>query len=242
MKICTKCQIEKDISEFYKNKRALDGYNYSCKECDKLFYNKNKDIIKIKAKVYRELNIEKAKVYRKKYNSLSKEKKRLSNIKYRENNKDYIREYDRNYRTENKEKIKLYKKNYNILNKKKSNDISRSRYRTDILYRLKILIRSSIKRLLKKKELGSVDILGCSYDDFKRYLESKFETWMTWDNHGLYNGKLNYGWDIDHIVPLSSAKTEEELIKLNHYSNLRPLCSKINRYLKKDDSDFTLVF
>ena len=42
-----------------------------------------------------------------------------------------------------------------------------------------------------------------------------------------------YGWDLDHIIPVSSAKTEEELIKLNLYENFQPLCSKINRDLKK---------
>lgn len=58
---------------------------------------------------------------------------------------------------------------------------------------------------------------------------------MTWDNHGKYNGELNYGWDIDHIIPTSSANTEEELIKLNHYTNLQPLCSYVNRYVKKNN-------
>lgn len=57
---------------------------------------------------------------------------------------------------------------------------------------------------------------------------------MTWNNKGLYNGKLEYGWDIDHIIPLSSAKTEEELIKLFHYTNLQPLDGYVNRYIKKD--------
>ena len=55
---------------------------------------------------------------------------------------------------------------------------------------------------------------------------------MSWNNYGLYNGELNYGWDIDHIIPISSAKNEDELLKLNHYSNLQPLCSKVNRNLK----------
>ena len=57
---------------------------------------------------------------------------------------------------------------------------------------------------------------------------------MNWDNRGLYNGELNYGWDIDHIIPISSAKNENDIIRLNHYSNLQPLCSKINRDIKKD--------
>jgi hypothetical protein len=52
---------------------------------------------------------------------------------------------------------------------------------------------------------------------------------MTWDNRGLYNGQKNYGWDVDHIIPKSTAKTKEEVIKLNHYTNLRPRCSYLNR-------------
>lgn len=58
---------------------------------------------------------------------------------------------------------------------------------------------------------------------------------MTWDNYGKYSkGFENFGWDIDHIIPISSAKTTDEVLLLNHYTNLRPLCSYINRYIKKD--------
>lgn len=58
---------------------------------------------------------------------------------------------------------------------------------------------------------------------------------MNWENRGLYNGELNYGWDIDHIIPLSSARTEEDVIRLNHYTNLQPLCSKMNRDIKRSN-------
>ena len=63
---------------------------------------------------------------------------------------------------------------------------------------------------------------------------------MSWNNHGKYNKELNYGWDIDHIIPVSSATSEEQLIKLNHYSNLQPLCSKINRDIKKNKLNFII--
>ena len=52
---------------------------------------------------------------------------------------------------------------------------------------------------------------------------------MNWDNYGRYNGEYGFGWDIDHIVELKTSQTEEDILKLNHYTNLRPLDSKINR-------------
>ena len=57
---------------------------------------------------------------------------------------------------------------------------------------------------------------------------------MNWENYGLYNGELNYGWDIDHIVPVSIGTNEREIINLNKYSNLMPLCSKINIDVKRN--------
>lgn len=99
-------------------------------------------------------------------------------------------------------------------------------------------IRSNLGRILRSngcvKSLKTEEILGCTFEYFKLYLESKFEDWMTWENRGKYNGELNYGWDIDHIIPLDSAETEEDILKLNHYTNLQPLCGYTNRNIKKD--------
>lgn len=124
-----------------------------------------------------------------------------------------------------------YFKNYN----KKRRD-------TDPLYKLKSQLNTMINKSLKRngytKNSKSLEILGCSYDEFKLYLENQFEPWMNWDNYGKWNGEINYGWDIDHIVPTSSGNTENDIIKLNHYTNLRPLCSQINRYIKKDKVDY----
>ena len=60
---------------------------------------------------------------------------------------------------------------------------------------------------------------------------------MTWENRGLYNGEFNFGWDLDHIIPISTAKTEEDVIRLNHYTNFQPLCSHVNRNIKKNKID-----
>ena len=110
---------------------------------------------------------------------------------------------------------------------------------TDPTYKLKKRIRTIIGKSFRKNNYGkrskTFEILGCSFEEIKFYLESKFLPWMNWDNRGLYNGTEGYGWDIDHIIPLSSAQTEEELLKLNHFSNLQPLCSYINRDIKKNN-------
>lgn len=112
-----------------------------------------------------------------------------------------------------------------------------NREKTDELYKLRRGILRSIRKALlyMKHEFRNdsklKDILGCSFKDFKIHLESQFEPWMTWDNRGLYNGLPNYGWDIDHIIPKASAKTKEDIIKLNHYTNLRPRCSYLNRVI-----------
>jgi len=163
--------------------------------------------------------------------------------KYNAANKEIIKERKRvfNANQENRDKInktrRLYvEKNRNKYNEK-NREYHRERWKKDILFKLKTNIRNSINASFRAKDKTKTNktvlVLGCSITDFKIYIESKFEAWMNWDNHGLYNGESNYGWDIDHITPVSSARNEEELIQLNHYTNFQPLCSKINRVVKR---------
>jgi hypothetical protein len=56
----------------------------------------------------------------------------------------------------------------------------------------------------------------------KLHIEKQFKPGMNWLNHSLH------GWHIDHIIPMASATTEEEVIKLNHYTNLQPLWASEN--------------
>ena len=128
--------------------------------------------------------------------------------------------------------------NYNKSNidkvRERNKEYKRNRLIIDPLYRLKSNISRRIRRCMKNKSNRTYEILGCSPSDFKLYIESKFEHWMSWDNYGKYNGDFNHGWDLDHITPISSAINEEAIISLNHYKNLQPLCSKVNRDIKRD--------
>ncbi len=115
------------------------------------------------------------------------------------------------------------------------NERGKRRFKENKLYALTVEFRANLNR-----GYGSVsklnNIIGLPYNEFKNYIESKFEPWMNWENKSSKNCYTeNITWDFDHIIPLSSAKSVDELIKLSHYTNIQPLCSYKNRYIKKNN-------
>lgn len=196
MKVCSKCNLEKNLGEFYFRKDT-EKYRNDCKECFNLKVKSN----------------------------------RIKNPSYM---KDYLKEWRENNPNANSINSKRWREN----NPNSNSKYVKERKRVDNLFRIKYSARSVINTAFRysgfKKNSRTHIILGCDYEYFLRHIESNFESWMTWENKGLYNGELNYGWDIDHIMPVSSGKTEDDMIKLNHYTNLQPLCSKINRDIKKN--------
>jgi hypothetical protein len=185
----------------YRNKNKESVIKYS-----KNYKKVNSEIIKEKGKIYRETNKEIIKI-RQKYNS---QKHYLKNRElliqksktFRESNPNYFLEYR--------------KKNPNY-----SGDYQKKRRECNFLFKLTCSLRSRIYGFLIKNNINkknkTFNIIGCSPQFLKEYLEKKFTDDMTWDNYGFY------GWHIDHIIPLSSSKTEEEVYKLCHYTNLQPL-------------------
>jgi hypothetical protein len=227
MKICCSCNQIKTFDSFGKLKSSKDGYRHNCKDCRKIYSSNNKNKIKEYKRSYYLSNKEKCNYKSKQWYIENLEFKKEYDKEYALLNKDKRSNTYKKWRNDNIEKIREYKKNYyhNVTTK-------------DPNKLIRISARSLVKRFMKVKNHKTSEIIGCSYEYLRLYLESKFEHWMTWDNYGLYNGELNHGWDIDHIVPISSAKTYEELIILNHYTNLQPLCSKVNRDIKSDKIDF----
>ncbi len=222
MKICSRCKIERDDIMFSKNKSH-------CKVCDseymKKYYEKNRERRKEERRKYyeknRDLELNKAREKRK---NNRVEYKELDKEQY-EKRKDYYIEYNKKYRENNKEYFKQKRITW-----KKSKE-------NDPLYKFQNSIRISILKAISrnyKKESKTSEIIGCSFEELVIYFESKFENWMSWENRGLYNGEFNHGWDIDHIIPISTSNCKEDIIRLNHYTNLQPLCSKINRDIKKN--------
>jgi len=185
--------------------------------------NKDKDKRKNYIKSYRKDNKNKIKAQTKSWREANKDKMKL----YKEVNKDKIKIRDLIYYESNKDKMKLYKE----VNKNRLNSYSRNKRKTDIQYKLKTNLRTRLRITLKNnyKSGSAVRDLGCSIESFKSYLESKFQSGMSWDNYGLY------GWHIDHIKPLSSfdLTDRKQLLEACHYTNLQPLWAKDN--LSKSD-------
>lgn len=231
MKKCTKCKIDKEFSDFYKCsiKKNKSGYRSQCISCEKNYLILNKELIKERNK---------------KYNIDNKDRKSLNGKNYYLKNKELLKEKARN-QYNNKDKKLEYQKKYQQENKERRNIYLTERRKNDPLFKLITNVRNLIYNSFYyngySKDSKTEELLGCTFKELKEYLESKFEPWMNWDNRGLYDGEFNTGWDIDHIIPLSSVDTENDIIKLNHFSNLQPLCSKINRDIKKNNLEYEFI-
>lgn len=198
--------METKICSKCKKEKLNCDFNIDNSRPDKL-YSSCKECRKIVVKEYSKKNSKKINEYQ---------------IEYKKNNLDKIIERNRLYYDKNKEK--LIKSNYVR---------TKNRRKEDPIFKLKSNLNVRIRLFMKSvniiKNNSTLDIIGCSPQFLKEYIENQFTEGMSWKLMGKHI-------HIDHIIPLSSAKTEEELYKLCHYSNLQPLWAKDN--LKKSNKIF----
>lgn len=200
LKICSKCGLKKDVSEFYKLRGSTRP---ECKNCT---YKSNRK--------YRENNRDFIRSLKRKYHN--------SDIG-KETNRKYTKKYRENIPKEVKDKLRLSHKIW-CHNQYNSN----SRYK--LIVSIRNLIGKSFRNQIKSK--STIDILGCSIDEFRIYIENQFTDGMNWGNQGE--------WHLDHITPISWATNEDEILKLNHYTNFKPMwgtdnIKKGNRFSEKNN-------
>ena len=241
-KVCTKCGIEKPITEFRMktDNRQHKKYVYSqCKECEKIstkkyklkYYENNKEMVKEKSRQQRLNNHEEYIEYMKKYYQYNKEELTKKNKEYVELHKEKTRIYQKEYSDAHKEIKKEYDKQYFISNKDRIIKRMYDKYLNDDIYRFKqqirTVIRSSFTRKGYSKKSHTYEIIGIDFDKFKAHLLKTYKDiyGMEWDGIEKVH--------IDHIIPLATAKTEEDVIKLCHYTNLQLLKGEDN--LSKGD-------
>ena len=214
-KTCTQRGLVKDKTEFPKT-------GAKCKACRKLYWIqygiKHKDEIIARRKIWEEVN-----------SDIIKEKSRIK----RQKNKEIIQEYHREYYQQNKERLIKQSNTYYKHNQEKvqmrHSKYYRMKIHSDINFKLAAKLRNRLNDALngKRKYISAVKDLGCTVDELRIYLESKFQPGMTWDNYGK--------WHVDHIMPISSfdLSDPEQQKAVCHYTNLQPLWAIDN--LKKGD-------
>jgi hypothetical protein len=197
-KKCKLCEENKSLNEFY---LCCGKYSSRCKKCFGE-YQKNNPNRKGNQNRYGSKN-------RDMINSKTRERyhKNIDESRKKE------REKQKRLRSLNPEKYRKYSR---IKNKERY-----FKKKNDPKYKIERILRARLLRAVtsKYKKSSYSKLLGCPIDEFKIYLESKFQGGMTWKNHGLK------GWHIDHIIPCSAfdLTKEEEQKKCFHYSNLQPL-------------------
>lgn len=194
MKECTSCKEHKELNFFYKNSKT-NIYESMCKTC----------------------RLE----YRKKYSTSNK----IANKKWRLKNSDKIKSDKKQYYRANRDhliakvtnRLNDFKEQYGI-------SYQSALYQNNINSKIKICLRSRLNAAIRnnQKTGSAISDLGCSIDELKKHLESRFTEGMSWDNYGE--------WHIDHIRPLASFNLlEENEVKLAcHYTNLQPLWARDN--------------
>jgi hypothetical protein len=140
-----------------------------------------------------------------------KDKRHDENIKNREN----ISKYNKSYYNNNKIIFQQNYKKYLQLN---------PTFR--VIHNTRVRINKALK--LNLKYSSTEELLGCTIQEYKLYLEQQFTSEMNWDNYGSY-------WEIDHIIPCASFNLYnlEEQNKCFIFTNTRPLTKLENQIKNK---------
>jgi hypothetical protein len=230
-KTCTKCSRELPLESFNRNKRRKkDGRENKCRECT----NTEKQ-----EPTRREVNLKTQKNWREnnKDYQVNWRKDNLEHVEYRkkyyEEHKDEYIKRKQLWRKNNPSREAETRKNYIEKNKDEMNKYARewkaNKRIIDVNYKIKENMSRRIRyELTSGKTKSTCDYIGCSIDYLKMYLESKFSSWMNWENYGKI-------WQIDHIIPCKSWDFSKEFDNYCcwNYRNLQPLYITTN-IIKKD--------
>lgn len=177
---------------------------------------------------YREANREKIKAYHKEWRDKNRDHlNEQQREKYKENPEAFKARTDR-YREAHQEEVKASRTRYNRENRQKRTDYERNKRQFDPVYKFRSSFTSLVSRYLRKHgykgKKRTWEVVGCDFNSFLEYISSRFEEGMTLENYGSRSGC----WNIDHIIPISTAETDADLERLNHFTNLRPMWARDN--------------
>jgi hypothetical protein len=241
--------VEKEQDQFPKDKKSKTGYSYQCKKCNcekakkyvaehsewnEAYQQKYRDDHKQETKGYNQMYLENNREsiveYRKIYRKENKEQLAKQATLYWQNNKDKIKVYKQQWQAENADRIK--EKHHQRYMNDKDKIIERTtvyhlnKLKMDAAYRIMCNLRRRIPLALHdiKKADHSLELIGCSPNELRSWLEAQFQEGMTWDNYGKSGMGLKT-WQADHKRPLATfdlTDPAQQRIAF-HYTNLQPL-------------------
>jgi len=198
------------------------------KEISERWVKNNPEKAKESSKQWKKNNTEKINENKRNWYKNNAEKVNESCKQWKTNNIEKVKENVTKWHKSNPDRVKNIKLNWKKNNPDKIKDNQRKQ-RKKPKTKMSNNVRKRLSQYLKlnniSKKNKTFEIIGCTPEFLKEHIQSQFKDNMSWENYGYY------GWHIDHKIPLSSAKTEEELYKLCHYTNLQPLWVEEN--LKK---------
>lgn len=210
-KICSRCTQELPVSNFWKDKTTKDGFCRSCKVCLLGRPMKRQLVIQGFKKCFTCRQVKST------TNEFNKDSSRSDQLCI--NCKKCLHYIHVQGRLQRREYDKVYRAEHRLEKNRKD----RLRRQLDPQFRLASNLRSRLNMALKAKSwhktTSFTHYIGCTLNELKKHIENHWVQNMTWNNWGKGVDK----WNIDHIMPLDSAKTSEELYKLCHYTNLQPL-------------------
>ena len=137
---------------------------------------------------------------------------KIQNARWRLRHLDHCKEVSTAWKHNNREK--------NLATTKKW---QKKQFESNSDYALAHSLRTRLNQALRSNyRAGSaVRDLGCTIEYFRKYIESKFEPGMSWDNRGRW-GKV---WHIDHIKPLVNfdLTNRRQFMEVCNYKNLQPM-------------------
>lgn len=206
MKTCTKCGEVKELGEFNRESKGRLGLRGTCVLCDRA---RQREARKKRVAAESELPSDHPKECKRCKKVLCIEEFHKGSFNCKSCDAIYAKES----RLRNPGRRKLWDREY-----------QRERRKNDLIYRLKGAARCRIADALRRKRFckskRTEALIGCTVHEMKGHLESLFVDGMSWENFGE--------WQIDHIIPLASAATLEEIEQLCHYTNLQPLWASEN--------------
>lgn len=220
-KDCTRCKKTKPSVEFYKSSASKDRLTIFCKKCCSAMGRNGYKKHKVKRQEYG-----------RQYNADNKEKIAVRAKRYYQNNKERIKKYKSKWHRKNRTKVSERCKEWGRNNKEHVRQYARNLRKNDLNYRILNNLRGRLYYALKsqgsKKLRHTIELTGCSMEELRTHIASKFLPGMSFINYG----RGNRNWSIDHIRPcssfnLSNLKQQEICF---HYTNLRPLWNVDNAH------------